>query len=128
RYNPPPRHPGFSPDPAHTTRRKWWCGFSGSADKGYATVRDRYGQLLPQCVPPARRRSFSTDRHTDVDRYDHHQDARTAGPRVRVPESLPARFYTYIQSRPGHRYSPNLLRCRTYAIPSYLHGYYPAQR
>ncbi len=42
--------------------------FSGSADKACATVRDRYGQLPPQYVPPARRRSFRlTAKRTLID-------------------------------------------------------------
>merc|ERR1712000_113864 len=72
-------------------------------------VQHRYGQ------PGHPYRNLWTDHRRDADKYDLLQYGRTADPCGPVQIPPEDQSNTYIQLRPGHRCSRNLLRCRTCA-------------
>ncbi len=84
-------------------------------------MRDRYGQLPPQYVPPAAAEVFRlTAKRTLIDTtIIKRENGRPmcSSSRIASGPVLP-----YIQSRPGHRYSPTLLRCRTMPFPVIFMG------
>ncbi len=87
----------------HSEKMVVW--FSGSADKACATVRDRYGQLPPSTCRLLAAEVFRlTAKRTLMIRPSSRRE--NGRPICSSSRIVPARFYTYIQSRPGHRYSP----------------------